>query len=211
MKRLCTVLLYLIGCTSVVILGYSLLLHHIVGDQKSSGGSSAGHLPSATHPIERPRTANLEDQQRLVDSQHSSNVLVDRYNDHEFKLRSVKEKIDRLTFIGHNEDEAERAAAASHHQPKQLTTNVTTQHVHIFYRAPVAWYKTSDQVRKQIFRDLAQCIITNIRKNSSLWDQESWTMCTSPNVSVKFHRTPHRQVFFRLMNLNEHVYMGSDL
>lgn len=142
MKRFCTVLLYLIGCTSIVILGYSLLLHHIVGDQKSTGSAGAGHLPLATHPIERPRTAvSFEDQ--LAAETGQSNLVVDRYNDHEFKLRSVREKIDRLTFVGHNQDEAERAASEHHvhHQPQQ---NVTTQHVHIFYRAPVPWY--SNQV-----------------------------------------------------------------
>lgn len=145
MKRFCTILLYLIGCTSIVILGYSLLLHHFVGDQKS--GQAAGvHLQSAnTHPIERPRTSvNFEDQQEAVQvSETGANggVLVDRYNDHEFKLRSVREKIDRLTFVGHNQDDAERAANEhSHPHHQQPHQNVTTQHVHIFYRAPVPWY-----------------------------------------------------------------------
>lgn len=164
MKRSCYVLVYLIGCTSVVIIGYSLILHHIEGDNKvttTNNQQTASQL--ATRPIEKPRITNvgLGINGNLAPV---TNILLEKYNEFDVKSRLLREKIQRLTansFIGKNEDEVEeqhryhqqqheddeeQQQQHHHHHHYTITSqrNVSTKNIHIFYNAPVNWYQATN-------------------------------------------------------------------
>lgn len=145
-NRLCYLFIYLIACTSVIIIAYCLVLHHIEGDRK---GSSSSGGASSTHPIEKPRitsavlsNAGDNDQPAYL---HPTNILLEKYNEYDVKTRLLRDKIQRLTansFIGLHADDAEQyhhhqsMVAAAAPLPRQ---NESTRHVHIFYSAPVRW------------------------------------------------------------------------
>lgn len=148
LKRLCYLFVYLIGCTSVVILGYTLVLHHIEGDNKSQ-------LITSTHPIEKPRHGALIGNAIDPSAIHPTNILLEKYNEYDVKTRLLREKIQRLTahsFIGTNEDEAEELQHRRRLQQESGTITTiatelhteTTRHVHIFYSAPVNWYQVTN-------------------------------------------------------------------
>lgn len=135
---------------------------HVSGD--------GGFGPGVSHPIQRPRILNHQHQHssrygsdgtgllEMADvvhgdgynnaaasdapgsSNNNNHIVIEQYNEHDLKTRQLRDKILRLTAhssaIGHHGDEAELHAVLR--QPSYA--NVSTQHVHIFYRAPVPWY-----------------------------------------------------------------------
>lgn len=144
-NRLCYLFIYLIGCTSVIIIAYCLVLHHIEGDRKVTTASS-------THPIEKPRiayavlAADGDESVHHVPYLHPTNILLEKYNEHDVKTRLLRDKIQRLTansFLGMHADEAEQQQQYSHSHNHQQTVvpqkNESTRHVHLFYSAPVRW------------------------------------------------------------------------
>lgn len=140
---MCYMLVYLIGCTSVIIIGYCLVLHHIEGDRKvaSSGQKS---LTTSTDTIEKSRFNNFRNGAPVVAP--GTNIMLEKYNEFDVKSRLLRDKIERLTensFIGTNDDEVEihRRANDVDKQGSYPHRNMSTKNVHIFYSAPVNWYQ----------------------------------------------------------------------
>lgn len=147
-------------------------------------GGDGGFGPGISHPIQRPRILNHQHSSRYgpdgtgmlemaedggngrgaddadtpdMSSSGKNNIVLERYNEFQLKTRQLRDKIQRLTehnsAIGHHADEAELHAAL---QPAgQAYANVSTQHVHIFYRAPVPWYDdlAAEQHQQRYIRD----------------------------------------------------------
>lgn len=214
MKRTCYVFVYLIGCTSVIIIAYSLVLHHIEGDNKvSNNGQQTAILATATRPIEKPRTNNIGINGNLIPVE---NILLEKYNDFDVKSRLLREKIQRLTansFIGKNEDEVEQYryhqqqqhnipndnddddddANHSHHHHNYISTsqrNISTKNIHIFYKAPVNWYQATNTTH---LRDVDGATETNQIEVNTL-NSIFYPMLGLYTISTKILETHFRNI-----------------
>lgn len=124
LKKTVNLLILMTICCALMTIGYMLLVHHLDRKNVNSDLSSL----SSTRPIEKPRIIS-----NAVEVYNK--IEPEKYNEFEVKSRIIREKIERLT----NVHERKRNATADSTAP----ANFTTKNVHIFYSAPVAWYKVS--------------------------------------------------------------------
>lgn len=124
MKRIIYASVYVAGITLVVFATYNILIHRY-DDDKSINNLFA-------HPIERPRTN--ENHLLAISESPITNILLEKYNDFEVKSRMLREKIKMLQS---NSVERPPAVNGDHIMP----LNRSTKNIHIFYSAPVQWYK----------------------------------------------------------------------
>lgn len=124
MKRIMYASVYLVGATLFIFATYSVVIHRY-DDDKSINNLFA-------HPIEKPRTN--ENHLLAISESPITNVLLEKYNDFEVKSRMLREKIKML-----QSNSVERAPSTN----SELFTalNRSTKNIHIFYSAPVQWYK----------------------------------------------------------------------
>lgn len=164
LRKITLLLILLTICTAAAIVGYSFLLHHLVGTPPSSsltfspnkeysiitnelltiaGRSSASQHVTSTRPIEKPKIGNNGD--RPGDNDGSNDAVASIYNNpakivpekyNEFRSRSIREKMQQMSANAGERKPNERAQP-----PKETRLNFTVKNIHIFYSAPVNWYR----------------------------------------------------------------------
>lgn len=124
MKRILYASVYLAGTTLFIYATYSIVIHRYE-DEKSINNL-------LSHPIEKPRTN--ENHLLAVSESPITNVLLEKYNDFEVKSRLLREKIKML-----QSNSVERSPNIN--SESSVALNRSTKNIHIFYSAPVQWYK----------------------------------------------------------------------
>lgn len=124
MKRILYASVYLAGTTLFIYATYSIVVHRYE-DEKSINNL-------LSHPIEKPRTN--ENHLLAVSESPITNVLLEKYNDFEVKSRLLREKIKML-----QSNSVERSPNIN--SESSVALNRSTKNIHIFYSAPVQWYK----------------------------------------------------------------------
>lgn len=124
MKRIIYASVYIAGITLVIFATYNIIIHRY-DDDKSINNLLA-------HPIERPRTN--ENHLLAISESPITNILLEKYNDFEVKSRMLREKIKML-----QSNSVERPPSLNSENIVPL--NRSTKNIHIFYCAPVQWYK----------------------------------------------------------------------
>ncbi len=143
MKRVMYAAVYLIGSTLFIFATYSIVIHRYEDDK------SINNL--LAHPIEKPRTN--ENHLLAISESPITNVLLEKYNDFEVKSRMLREKIKML-----QSNSVERSPSIHHQSDSFTALNRSTKNIHIFYSAPVQWYKPYNS---SIVRDISATIEIN--------------------------------------------------
>lgn len=141
MKRIMYASVYIVGTTLFIFATYSIVIHRYE-DDKSINNLFA-------HPIEKPRTN--ENHLLGISESPITNVLLEKYNDFEVKSRLLREKIKML-----QSNSVERSPSVNN-EPL-IALNRSTKNIHIFYSAPVQWYKPYNT---SIVRDTSATIEIN--------------------------------------------------
>lgn len=142
MKRIMFASVYLIGATLFIFATYSIVIRRYE-DDKSINNLFA-------HPIEKPRTN--ENHLPAISESPITNVLLEKYNDFEVKSRMLREKIKMI-----QSNSVERSPSNINSE-SFTTVNRSTKNIHIFYSAPVQWYKPYNT---SIVRDASATIEIN--------------------------------------------------
>lgn len=143
MKRTTYAAVYLIGTTLFIFATYSIVVHRY-DDDKSINNLLA-------HPIEKPRTN--ENNLPAISESPITNVVLEKYNDFDVKSRLLREKIQML-----QSNSVGRLPSSSMDGEANTARNRSTKNVHIFYSAPVQWYKPYNT---SIVRDTSATIEIN--------------------------------------------------
>lgn len=141
MKRIMYASVYIVGTTLFIFATYSIVIHRYE-DDKSINNLFA-------HPIEKPRTN--ENHLLAISESPITNVLLEKYNDFEVKSRLLREKIKML-----QSNSVERSPSMN--SESFVALNRSTKNIHIFYSAPVQWYKPYNT---SIVRDTSATIEIN--------------------------------------------------
>lgn len=142
MKKIMYASVYLVGSTLFIFATYSILIGRYEEDK------SINNL--LAHPIEKPRTN--ENRLLAISESPITNVLLEKYNDFEVKSRLLREKIKML-----QSNSVERSPSMNINS-ESFTANRSTKNIHIFYSAPVQWYKPYNT---SIVRDASATIEIN--------------------------------------------------
>lgn len=124
MKRFIYGSLYLVVLAIVIFATYSIVIRPY-NDEKSINTLFA-------HPIEKPRIN--ENHLLAISETPITNILLEKYNDFEVKSRMLRERIRLL-----QSSSVERPPLTN----SEIITpkNRSTKNIHIFYSAPIQWYK----------------------------------------------------------------------
>lgn len=144
MKKILYASVYLVGTTLFIFATYSIVIHRYE-DDKSINSLLA-------HPIEKPRTN--ENHLLAISESPITNVLLEKYNDFEVKTRLLREKIKMLQ--SNSVHSVERSPSMN--SDSFMALNRSTKNIHIFYSAPVQWYKLYNT---SIVRDASATIEIN--------------------------------------------------
>lgn len=142
MKRILFASVYLVGATLFIFATYSIVIRRYE-DDKSINNLFA-------HPIEKPRTN--ENHLLVISESPITNVVLEKYNDFEVKSRLLREKIKMI-----QSNSVERSPSIMNSETF-TTVNRSTKNIHIFYSAPVQWYKPYNT---SIVRDASATIEIN--------------------------------------------------
>lgn len=169
LRKITILLILLTICTAAAIVGYTFLLHHLVG---SGGGSSGGtsfvsntnkdffHATNdlltlsgrssailhstSSRPIEKPIIGIIGYNNEHDTNLNSADVAVPASKlipekYNEFRSRSIREKMQQIS----SKTDLDRFNLKKSEQikPQLLPVNFTTKNIHIFYSAPVNWYQ----------------------------------------------------------------------
>lgn len=142
MKKTMYASVYLVGTTLFIFATYSIVVHRYEDDK------SINNL--LAHPIEKPRT-NENNHLLAISESPITNVLLEKYNDFEVKSRMLREKIKML------QSNSVEHSPSMNSEPL-IALNRSTKNIHIFYSAPVQWYKPYNT---SIVRDTSATIEIN--------------------------------------------------
>lgn len=163
LRKITLLLILLTICTAAAIVGYTFLLHHFVVTPPSSfstnkeysiitnelltlsGRSSASQSQhfTSTRTIEKPKIGNNGDpgddngglKDAVADGLYNpSKIVPEKYN--EFRSRSIREKMQQMSA-----NTGERKVDAKSQTQTENPVNFTVKNIHIFYSAPVNWYR----------------------------------------------------------------------
>lgn len=183
LRKITLLLILLTICTAAAIVGYTFLLHHLVGGSGSGAATAAagtssvsnskrdfligtndllslsGHHSSSsaltsTRPIEKPKIGIIGYDIENVHSNSADDVGVlasklipEKYN--EFRSRSIREKMQQISSSKNDLNRLNAKNSESINQ-QLLPVNFTTKNIHIFYSAPVNWYRTTNDTTSDL-------------------------------------------------------------